>query len=217
MERGFMCPTDGTKPYGLVVSSRACEQLWAEPLAARIRAGSVYHEQPAETFGLLVTRSDLRTRRGTKHGRRQVRALIHAHWPLFAPSAPLLTDHDVASHIRSWHGMGHSAEHAVNAPLVSNWPDFAAAYRAELEDWHSHSRLAVARQIAAWLRRYETVTILSFEVRTPAHSTPDCWAQRHIFRDWLCEILPLAAPLGVRARPKALTCQQEGGGPQLDY
>lgn len=191
-------------------SHLARARRWSEPLATRIRTGSVYHEQPAETFGLLVTRSDLRTRRGTKHGRQQVRALIHTHWPLFAPSASLLTDHNAACRLRSRRSS--YAEHAAPMVPVSTWPAFAAAYRAELEDWPSHSRLAIARQIVAWLRDYETVTILSFEVRTPANSTPDCWAQRHIFRDWLRELLPLAAPLSVLGRSSSRGCPGIGGG-----
>jgi hypothetical protein len=81
---------------------------------------------------------------------------------------------------------------------VHGWPAFATAYRAELEAQPFSTRLAIARQLVAWLRHYKTVTILSFEQRIPQGSAPDCWAQRHIFRDWLCTLLPLAQPLGMR-------------------
>jgi len=153
-------------------------------LARRIHTGCVFEAQLPGTFGLLVTRADPRTRRGTLHGRRQVRAMVHAHWPLFAPSMRLLA--------------GRSAD---GVALLPGWPSFAAAYRAELEAWPYHTRLAVARQIVAWLRTFETVTILSCERRIPSGSTPACWAQRHVFHDWLCRLLPLALPMPLSTMP----------------
>jgi hypothetical protein len=183
------------------------EQAWCEPLARRLRTGCVFDEQPPGTFGLLVTRSDPRTRRGTTHGHRQVRAPVHAHWPRFAPSVLLLTGHEVACHARHCRGVGHEVQPA--AEQVKGWPAFAAAYRAELEAWPFHTRLAVVRQIAARLRTVDTVTILSFELRTPEGSTPDYWAQRHVFCDWLRSLLPLAMPLSWPEHPGDGT---RGGG-----
>ncbi len=190
--------TDGdlVPPGPRALSGCSRELVSPEALAFNIRSGCVYDAQPSETFGLLVTRSDPRTRRGTKHGRSQVRASIHAHWPLFAPSMQLLTGHDAPCHARRCHGVGRCADHMAHVPPVSGWPAFAAAYRAELEAWPFHLRLAVARQMAAWLRCVPTVTNLCFDSRVPAGSTADCWAQRHIFRDWVRSLLPLALPLG---------------------
>src|SRR5579871_2964332 len=167
----------------VAASDLAYAWLAPERLADHIRSGCVYDEQAPDTFGLLVTRADPRTRRGTKHGRRQVRAPIHAHWPLFAPSVALLTGHETTCRARHCHGVGRCAEHASSRPPVSGWPAFAAAYRAELEEWPFHTRLAAARHLAAWLRTYPTVTILCFEDRISPTSTQEGWAQRHIFRE----------------------------------
>lgn len=179
-------------------SARSCGRSQLSPvpdafgmLAARIRTGSVYEEQPSDTFGLLVTRCDPRTRRSTAHGRHQVRTPIHAHWPLFAPSVRLLTGHETACLARRCHGTGSHQAHAV---IHLGWYALATAYQAELADWPTHTRLAVARQVMLWLHEHETVTILSFERRMPADGTPGWWAQRHVFREWLCSLLPLAMP-----------------------
>lgn len=150
---------------------------WAAPLAARIRTGCVFESQPAGSFGLLVTRADPRPRR-------RVRAPIQAHWSLLAPSVPLLMGLPVTPVAEQAH----------------RWPAFAATYHAELAAQPFHVHLAVARQVAAWLREYETVTILSFEHWSPRAYAPDYWAQRHVFRDWLRALLPLAQPLSVSAR-----------------
>jgi hypothetical protein len=167
----------------------ACEQVAPAALAARLRTGCVYEAQPPDTVGLLVTRADPRTRRGGRH----FSAAIHTHWPLFAPSVQLLTGHETVCRTRRCRGVGRCDGHAL---LHLGWPAFAAAYRAELEAWPSHTRLAVARQVASWLRTAPTVTILSFESGPPAGSTSKCWAQRHVFREWLRSLLPLALPLG---------------------
>jgi hypothetical protein len=132
-------------------------------------------------------------RRGTLHGRRQVRASIQAHWPLLAPSMFVLTGHPVACSCRRCQGAGHAV--APPAEQIHGWPAFAAAYRAELEDCPFPLRFAIARRVVAWLREYETVTILSAERRMPKGSTPDYWAQRYVVRDWLRSLLPLAQPL----------------------
>jgi hypothetical protein len=165
------------------------EQLAPAALAARLRTGCVYEAQPPDTIGLLVTRADPRTRRGGQ----RISAAIHVHWPLFAPSVQLLTGHETACRTRRCRGLGRCEGHAL---LHLGWPAFAAAYRAELEAWPLHTRLAIARQVAAWLRSAPTVTILSFERRPPTESTAECWAQRDVFRDWLRSLLPLAVPLG---------------------
>jgi hypothetical protein len=89
-----------------------------------------------------------------------------------------------------------------SAPLaepVRGWLAFAAAYRAELDALPFLARFAMARQVVAWLRDYDTITILSGEQRVPQGSAPDYWAQRHIFREWLCTLVPLAQPLGAAA------------------
>jgi hypothetical protein len=172
---------------------------WAD-MADRIRTGSVYEVQLAGTFGLLVTRDDPRTRRRG----RPVLAPIHAHWPLFAPSVVLLTGHTTACSPRRCHGPDSCKEHA---PITLGWPTFAAAYRAELEQRSLSCRLDVLCHILMWLRTYRTVTVLSFESGTPKDEAffpwqqrgklvP--WAQRHICRDWLVSLLPLAASPGAR-------------------
>jgi len=85
--------------------------------------------------------------------------------------------------------------------LTTNWSMFAAAYRAELEQCSLVERLGVLHQIVAWLCQYPTVTVLSFESGTPKGEAllawEQCrdfvsWAQRHIFREWLVSLLPLA-------------------------
>jgi hypothetical protein len=119
----------------------------------------------------------------------------------------LLTGHETACRTRRCRGIGRCGGHA---PLHLGWPAFAAAYRAELEAWPFHTRLHSALQIAAWLRTAPTVTILSFETRPPADSTATCWAQRHVFRDWLRTLLPLALPLG--ARQAVTVAEQRRGG-----
>jgi hypothetical protein len=189
------CPTDEPPREWTSHTSR-----WATPLAARLRCGCVFEEQPRGAFGLLVTRADPRMRRGTPHGRRQVRAPIQAHWPLLAPSVFLLTGHPIACLCRRCRGAA-SAGHMVapHAEQAHGWLSFATAYQAELEEQPFLARLAVARHIVAWLREYETVTILSCEQRVPHSSRPDCWAQRHIFRDWVRALMPLAQPLGADA------------------
>src|SRR5258708_31529244 len=110
--------TDGdlVPPGPRALSGCSRELVSPEALAFNIRSGCVYDAQPSETFGLLVTRSDPRTRRGTKHGRSQVRASIHAHWPLFAPSMQLLTGHDAPCHARRCHGVGRCADHMAHVP-----------------------------------------------------------------------------------------------------
>ena len=107
--------------------------------AERIFTGCVYDAEPPATFGLLVTRGDPRTNR---HHHRQL-APIHAHWPLYAPSVQLLTGHETTCRTRNCRGVG---RHAGHAAIHLGWPDFAAGYRAELEEWPSLTRLAVARQ-----------------------------------------------------------------------
>lgn len=161
-------------------------------LAGRIRTGCLYEAQPDGTLGVLVTRDDPRTRyRG-----RRVLAPIHAHWATFAPSVFLLTGHETACRARRCRGDGRCAGHT---PLRLGWPTFAAAYHAELERWPFLTRLALARQVAGGLCTAPTVTILSFEParRIPPSGAANAWAQRHVFRDWLVSLLPLAMPLGV--------------------
>lgn len=85
-------------------------------------------------------------------------------------------------------------------PVPGGWPTFAAAYRAELEEWPFLTRFAVARLVVGWLRTNPTVTILSFERRVPEGSTADCWSQRDVFREWLVSVLPLALPLDSLSR-----------------
>ena len=144
------------------------------------------HPRPSACSSPAGTRARIAIRTARSHS-------IHAHWPLFAPSVQLLTGHETACRARHCRGVG---RHAGHAAIHLGWPDFAAAYRAELEEWPFHTRLAVARQVVTWLRTAPTVTILSFEDRPREGSTADCWAQRHVFRDWLRSLLPLAIPLG---------------------
>lgn len=164
-------------------------------LADRIHAGSVFEWQASDTLGLLVTRDDPRTRWRS----RRVLAPINVHWPMFAPSVFLLTGHETACRARRCRGDRFCTGHA---PLQLGWPAFAAAYRAELDRWPFQIRLALARQIVAWLCMVPSLTILSFERprRTQSRETAhgENWAQRHIFRQWVLDQLPLAAPL-VRA------------------
>jgi hypothetical protein len=175
--------------YDHSTRARAREHSGGEALASRIQTGCVYDAQPSGAFGLLVTRADPRSWRRRPAGL----AHIHAHWPRFAPSMRLLTGHDMACPARRCHGSGRLAGHAA---IHLGWPTFAAAHRAELEAWPLLTRLAVALQIVGWLRAFDTVTVLSFERRRPEDSTPECWAQRHVFCDWVCGLLPLARPLG---------------------
>jgi hypothetical protein len=179
MERALILTDADCHQERLCSSYRSWERQSPQALACNLRTGCVYEVQPPKTLGLLVTRSDPRTRHGTLRGRHQVRAPIQVHWPLFAPSMNLLS--------------GQSANHT---PVPAGWPAFASAYQAELEAWPFLTRLAVARQVAAWLRTYPTVTTLSFERRMPKGSTTDCWSQRDVFRNWLVSLLPLAIPLG---------------------
>ena len=64
------------------------------------------------------------------------------------------------------------------------------------------------RQVVGWLNAVPTVTILSFEREVSERGMTDDvesldgvgsvtanWAQRHVFRDWLVSLLPLAIPL----------------------
>jgi hypothetical protein len=183
--------------------TRAREHSDVEALATRVQTGCVYDAQPPGAFGLLVTRADPRSRRRQQYAL----APIHAHWPRFAPSMRLLTGHDVACPARRCHGSGRLAGHGS---VHLGWPAFAASYRAELEAWPLLTRLAVARQLVGWLRAFDAVTILSFERRTPEDSAPECWAQRHVFHDWLCGLLPLARPLG--ASPGRAPHETWGGG-----
>jgi hypothetical protein len=159
-------------------------------LPGRIRTGCVYEVQPSDTLGVLVTRADPRTR----HRRQRILTPIYVHWPAFAPSTFLLTGHETACRVRRCRGQRRCAGHA---PLQLGWLAFADAYRAELECWPFLTQMAVARQIAEWLHSAPTVTILSFERRIPPSNTHDAWAQRHVFRDWLVSLLPLAVPLAV--------------------
>jgi hypothetical protein len=177
------------------VGDDVCERPFFGQFAARLRTGCVYDAQPADTVGVLVTRADPRTRRRHPRGLTP----IQAHWPLFAPSMQLLTGHETACRSRHCRGVGRCAEHRPQQHL--GWPAFAAAYRAELEEWPLSTRLAVAQQVVAWLRAAPSVTILSFE-RSPtsALNAPDGWAQRHIFRAWLRTLLPLTLPPGVLTR-----------------
>jgi hypothetical protein len=87
--------------------------------------------------------------------------------------------------------------------LSTTWTAFAAAYQAELDQRSLAEQLGVLRQIVAWLRQYPTLTILSFESRTPKGEALVAWeqrgeflpwAQRHIFREWLVSLLLLAGP-----------------------
>jgi hypothetical protein len=166
MEHPPLVPTlSPTLPRNRELSHSSWDQVAPAALGTRLRTGCVYDAQLPDTFGLLVTRTDPRTRRS----RPRPLAAIQAHWPLFAPSLLLLTGHETACRSRRCHGMGRYDGHA---PQHLGWPAFAAAYRAELEAWPCHTRLAIAQQIAAWLHTAPTVTILSFEHRTPAESTP---------------------------------------------
>jgi hypothetical protein len=202
-------PIVSATSYDLELSRTSWERLSAAALMCRIRAGCVYDAHPSDTFGLLVTRAVPRTQRGRQRGLTP----IHAHWPLFAPSVQLLTGHETACRSRRCHGDGRCEGHT---PFHLGWPAFAAAYRAELETWPILTRLAVARQVVAWLRTAPTVTVLSFERRTPQGSPPDCWAQRHIFRDWLRSLLPLAIPLGAAQVRTAVDGMLRGGAPRQD-
>lgn len=165
-------------------------------VADRIRTGCIYARQPNNTFGLLVTRDDPRSRWRA----RPVHAPIHAHWPRCAPSIALLTSHETGCRSRHCRKVGCGAEHTE---LRTNWAAFAAAYRAELEQRSLAERLGVLRQILAWLRHYPTVTVLSFESGTPKGEALLAWeqrrefvpwAQRHIFHEWLVSLLPLVGP-----------------------
>jgi hypothetical protein len=163
----------------------------------RVRTGCVYEAQPTGTFGLLVTRDDPRTRRRG----RPVIAPIHEHWPLLAPSIFLLTGHTTTCQARHCRSVGRCEGHR---PQTLGWPDFAVAYRAELEQRPLANGLAVMHQIIVWLSTNPTVTVLSFESGMPrGEAFVGCeqrdelvpWAQRHIFRDWLVSLLPLAPSL----------------------
>jgi hypothetical protein len=179
--------TQGGLPKGLLPGAQ---------LAERIRTGCVYDLQPMTTFGLLVTREDPRTRWRA----RPVLAPIHTHWPLCAPSITLLTGHETACRSRHCRGVERSEEQGV---LRTTWTEFAAAYRAELEQRSLAEQLGGLRQIVAWLCQYPTLTILSFESGMPKGEALAAWeqrreflpwAQRHIFREWLISLLPLAGP-----------------------
>jgi hypothetical protein len=166
-------------------------------LAPRIRTGCLYDPQPEGTFGLLVTRE------APRHLQR-ARVTIRAHWPWFAPSFLLLTGHSGAcTHRRCRHDDADAPGHRCNVAVSRQqlgWSAFAAAYRTELDGWPRLARLAVVRQIALWLRTFETVTLLSFEPSLPRGAALVAWqergevvpyTQRHILRNWL-----LAGPVG---------------------
>src|SRR5262249_50415651 len=149
-----------------------------------IRTGCVYEVQPADTYGVLVTREDPRTRWRA----RQVLAPIDVHWRTFAPSVFLLTGHESACRVHRCRGVRRCDGHV---PLQLGWSAFAAAYRAELEQQPFLTCLSVIRKVVGWLQVVPTLTILSFERGTPERGAPDevvrsakeTWAQRHIFRE----------------------------------
>jgi hypothetical protein len=190
-------------------------------LAERIRTGCVYDWQPPNTFGLLVTRDDPRTRWRA----RPVLAPVHAQWALFAPSIWLLTGHATACRARRCRGLGRCRGHMA---LTPGWTALAAAYRAELEGRPLADRFGVLRQVLAWLHDYPSVTILSFERAMPKGDALLAWeqrgefvpwAQRHIFREWLVSLLPLAgsapgAGVVTRAGGGAFGVALRGGSPQ---
>jgi hypothetical protein len=166
-------------------------------LAARMRTGCLYEPQPADTFGLLVTRQAPRRLQ-------RVQASVKAHWPWFAPSFSLLTGHTrPCTHRHCRHDDADAAGHHCDVPAPDQqlgWDGFATTYRAELDRWPRLAHLAVIRQIALWLQTFETVTLLSFEPSMPRGAALATWqergefvpyAQRHILRDWL-----LSGPTG---------------------
>src|SRR5262249_10591626 len=104
-------------------------------LADRLRTGCVYEPQPASTCGVLVTRAQ---------PRRGVHAGIVAWWPQLAPSLELLT-----------------ARHSDGTSLGGEV--FVARYWAELQATSRSTDFCAVAQEGLWLRRYSTVTLLSFE------------------------------------------------------
>jgi hypothetical protein len=211
-----------SKPRSRQILSGSGDPIWLMSLQSRIRTGCVYELQPRDTFGLLVTRDDPRLRWKD----RRMLAPIHAHWPTLAPSVLLLTGHKTSCHSRHCRGDSRCAEHV---PLQLRWPAFAAAYRAELEQCPLIRRLVVIGDIVEWLQAFPTVTVLSFEQgklhrnEVPYHAVladlqdqPRAhysWAQRHIFRDWLVSLLPLATVPGAGSpRPHVAGARSEKGG-----
>jgi hypothetical protein len=141
-------------------------------LAPRIRTGCLYEPQPADTFGVLVTRQAPRRLH-------RVQASVRAHWPWFGPSFLLLTSHSgPCTHRQCRHEDADAAGHRCDVPTPRQqlgWEGFVAAYRAELDRWPRLAHLAVIRQIALWLQTFETVTLLSFEPSMPRGAALAVW------------------------------------------
>jgi hypothetical protein len=178
-------------PGRIVSATVASSSVSVLDLALRVRTGCLYEPQPADTFGLLVTRQAPRRLQ-------RVQASVRAHWPWFAPSSLLLTGHtSPCTRRRCRHDDGSAAGHRCNIPAPRQqlgWEGFTVAYRAELDRWPRLAYLAVIRQIALWLQTFQTVTLLSFEPSMPRGAALAAWrengtfvsyAQRHILRDWL--------------------------------
>jgi len=179
------------EPARFASATIASSSVSVSDLAARIRTGCLFEPQPADTFGVLVTRQAPRRLR-------RAQAVVRAHWPWFAPSFLLLTGHACpCTHRRCRHEDADAAGHHCDVPAPRQhrgWEGFAVAYRAELDRWPGLAHLAVIRQIALWLQTFETVTLLSFEPSLPRGAALMAWqergefvpyAQRHILRDWL--------------------------------
>jgi hypothetical protein len=191
--------------------------LTPSPLAERIRTGCVYEWQPPNTFGVLVTRDDPRIRWRA----RRVLAPIHVQWAPYAPSMWLLAGKESACRARRCYGVDRCTGHAA---LTPGWPAFAAAYRAELERRSLAERFGMLRQVLVWLHTYPSVTILSLERGMPKGEALLAWeqrgefvpwAQRHIFREWLVSLLPLAgAGATSRAEGGTFGGASRGGSPQ---
>ncbi len=125
----------------------------------RVLTGSVFEPQKAGTFCILVTRA---------RPHRRIRAPIHAWWPLLAPTPSLLA-------------LPRGEQQA------SPWETFVAQYWAELDALSPTTRLHAQIKLAQWLKRYPTVTLLSFErgQGQGSHKDMKTRTQRHVLRSWL--------------------------------
>src|SRR5262249_26799166 len=128
-------------------------------VAHLLRTGCLYEPQPERTCGVLVTRAEPRRKE------RGMPVPIVAWWPHLAPSLALVRIHHPVG--TSW-----------------GWEQFVACYWAELQATSRTTYLRAVVQLGFWLRRYPTVTLLSFE-QAPWGEESLAQTQRRILYAWL--------------------------------
>jgi uncharacterized protein YeaO (DUF488 family) len=137
-------------------------------LPQRLHTACLFEPRGGGTIAVLVTRAQPKRRRGVRY---------HAWWPQLAPSLSLLY---------------------APREQIEGAEAFAHAYRAELDALPQRIWLDVLLELAAWLRKAPSVTLLSFERALNPSVEPQTLTQRGVLRDWLLGQLLLSR--GERSR-----------------